>query len=263
MKRLRALWISLCALWLADLAAAEPRTAAEIEACVAANMPSTSSVQTIKLRAKDRIGAVTESKATIYWKKFEDGKSRVRLDFTEPSDLRGAAVLLLDRKEGARDIFMYVPELRSVKRVTTHMMGGSIFGTNFSFEDFETIEDYAAKARPERKDDVVLDGAPTWVLESHPSAGEFSSYTRVVEYIDPATCTRIKTELYEAGDRLRKVASSDRKTLTRTGGITYAPALTLRDLHEGTETELVIEKVEVGAEVPSKLFSQASLSQGH
>lgn len=250
-------------LLLSGLAGAEPRTAAEIEACVAANMPDATSVQTVKLRAKDRIGGVTESEATIYWKKFEDGKSRVRLNFTEPSDLRGAAVLMLERKQGPRDIFMYVPELRSVKRVTTHMMGGSIFGTDFSFEDFEMIEDYARKAKPERKEDGVVDGAPAWVLESQPSAGEFSTYTRVVEFIDPATCTRIKTELYEAGDRLRKVASSDRKTLTRAGALTYAPALTLRDLREGTETELVIEKVDVGAEIPAKLFSQANLTQGH
>jgi hypothetical protein len=261
--QLRAIGLSLSALLLADLAAAEPRTAAEIEACVAANMPSASSVQNVTLRAKDRVGTVNESRATIYWKKFEDGKSRVRMDFTEPNDLRGASVLLLERKQGARDIFMYMPDLKRVKRVTTHMMGGSIFGTNFSFEDFETIEDYAAKAKPERKEDVVIDGAPTWVLESRPAAGEFSSYTRVVEYIDPSTCTRIKTELFESGDQLRKVASSDRKTLTTSGGITYAPALTLRDLHEGTETELVINKVEVGAEIPAKLFSQASLTQGH
>lgn len=266
MTRQRAIPLSLCSLsllLLARAAAAEPKTAAEIEACVAANMPKQSSVQTVALRAKDRIGAVTESKAKIYWKKFEDGRSRVLIEFFLPPDLRGASVLLLDRKQGERDIFMYVPELRSVKRITTHMVSGSIFGTDFSFEDFELIEDYAGKAETERKEDAQVDGAPAWVLESRPAAGEFSGYTRVVEYIDPATCTRIKVELFEAGDKLRKVASSDRKTLTKVDGLSYAPSLTLRDLSEGTETELAIEKVEVGVEIPAKLFSQANLSKGH
>ena len=128
----------------------EPKTAAEIQACVEANMPKTSSVQSIALRAKDRVGAITESKATIYWKKFEDGRSRVLIEFSLPDDLRGASVLLLERKPGERDMFMYLPELRSVKRITSRMVTGSMFGTDFSYEDFEMIEDYATKAQSTR-----------------------------------------------------------------------------------------------------------------
>ena len=37
----------------------------------------------------------------------------------------------------------------------------------------------------------------------------------------------------------------------------------MRDLREETETQLTIEKVEVGVEIPSKLFSQANLAKGH
>jgi len=261
---LRSAWLSLFALVLAASAPAEePQTAAEIQACVEANMPKTSSVQSIALRAKDRVSAITESKATIFWKKSEDGRSRVLIQFSLPDDLRGASVLLLERKQpGERDMFMYLPELRSVKRITSRMVTGSMFGTDFSYEDFEMIEDYAAKAKGSRVDDALLDGQPAWVLESRPSAGEVGGYTRILEYIDPETCVRLKTELFEANDRLRKVASSDRKTLSEVSGLHYAPRLTLRDLVKQTETELVIEKIEVGVEIPDRLFSQTNLTKG-
>jgi hypothetical protein len=261
-KGFRAIRLSLPLLALAHVASAEPRTAAEIVACVEANMPTTSSVQTVSLRAKDRVSAITESKAAIYWKKFEDGRSRVLLEFSEPDDLRGASVLMLERKPGERDMFMYLPELRSVKRITSRMVSGSIFGTDFSYEDFEMIQDYAAKAQNTRLPDALIDDQPTWVLESRPAAGEVGAYTRIVEYIDPKTCVRIKTELFEADDRLRKVASSDRSALKQVSGLWYAPRLTLRDLVKQTETELAIDKIEVGVEIPAKRFSQANLSKG-
>jgi Outer membrane lipoprotein-sorting protein len=253
----------LIALLLAGSARGEaPKTAEEIEACVQANMPKTSSVQSIALRAKDRVGAITESKAKIYWKKFEDGRSRVLIEFSLPDDLRGASVLLLERSADSRDMFMYLPELRSVKRITSRMVSGSMFGTDFSYEDFEMIEDYAKKPQGKRIADGLLDGENTWVLESRPSAGEMGAYTRILEYIDPDTCVRLKTELFDANDRLHKVAISDRKTLAVVSGLHYAPKLTLRDLVKETETELEIEKIEVGVDIPARLFSQANLTKG-
>jgi len=240
----------------------EPKTAAEIQACVEANLPKTSSVQSIALRAKDRVGAINESKAKIYWKKFEDGRSRVLIEFSLPDDLRGASVLLLERNADERDMFMYLPELRAVKRITSRMVTGSMFGTDFSYEDFEMIEDYAKKPQSTRIADAQLDGETAWVLEGRPGAGQMGGYTRILEYIDPQTCVRLKTELFEANDRLRKVASSDRKTLAVVSGLHYAPQLTLRDLVKQTETELVIEKIEVGVEIPARLFSQANLTKG-
>jgi hypothetical protein len=137
-----------------------------------------------------------------------------------------------------------------------------MFGTDFSYEDFEMIQDYAAQAKATRTDDALIDGQPAWVLESRPSGEEIGGYTRIREYIDPETCVRLKTELFEANDRLRKVASSDRKTLAEISGLHYAPRLTLRDLVEQTETELVIEEIEVGAAIPERLFSQTNLTKG-
>jgi hypothetical protein len=36
----------------------------------------------------------------------------------------------------------------------------------------------------------------------------------------------------------------------------------MRDLAEETETELTIEKIEVGADIPDRLFSQTHLTKG-
>ena len=245
-------------------AALEPgASAAEIRRCVDSNLPLESSVQTVVFRAHDRMGAITEAKATLYWRKFEDGLSRVLIRFFSPADLRGASVLLLERGKDERDMFMYLPALEKVKRITSHMVSGSMFGTDFSYEDFERFIDYAGKAAVARLDDAVIDGEKVFVLESRPVGEEASGYKRIVEYIDSKTCVRLKTELFEAGDKLRKVMSSDRSAIRREKDLWYAPSLLLRDLRDETQTELAIEKLEIGVEVPKKLFSQAELMRGH
>jgi hypothetical protein len=58
------------------------------------------------------------------------------------------------------------------------------------------------------------------------------------------------------------VATVDRKTLAQTQGVWYAPVLTLKDLQSETQTELAIERIEVGADIPNKFFSQANLTKG-
>jgi hypothetical protein len=264
LRRTRLALAILCALLPGAAAPAEePKSAEQIQSCIEANLPEKSSLQSIALRSKDRLAAITESKAVLRWKKSEDGRSRVLIEFSAPEDLRGASVLLLERRQaGERDMFMYLPELRTVKRITSRMVTGSMFGTDFSYEDFEMIEDYARKPESKRIPDAQLDGGTAWVLESRPPGGKMSGYTRILEYIDPATCVRLKTELFEANDRLRKVASSDRKTITEVSGLHYAPKLTMRDVVKQTETELSIEKIEVGVEIPDRVFSQGQLTKG-
>jgi hypothetical protein len=68
---LRVLPIAVIAVVVAA-AAADLETAEQIETCHRDSFPDDSSVQTISMNAKDRIGAVTTSKATIHWKKFDD-----------------------------------------------------------------------------------------------------------------------------------------------------------------------------------------------
>jgi hypothetical protein len=172
-------------------------------------------------------------------------------------------VLLLERGGKQRDVFMYLPALDKVKRISTHMMSGSIFGTDFNYEDFERFVDYAGKASAVRLADAPLDGETAFVLESRPAAEEASGYQRIIEYVDPKTCVRLKTELFEVGDRPRKVATSERSAIRREQELWYAPSLRLRDLRDETETELAIEKLELGAEIPTKLFTQSDLMRGH
>ena len=246
---------------LASAAAAQPETVEEIDACIRANRPEQTSVATLTFRAKDRVGSVTEKGATLTWKEFDDGISRVVLRFHYPNDLRGSAVLLIENEEKAPDMFMCLPALQKVRRVTTHMVSSSMFGTDFSYEDFQRLQGFSQTLTSRRLEDTVVDGRPAFVVERKLAADSGSAYERIVETIDRETCVPLVNESYESGDRLRKVLRSDPAKLERNGGRWVPRSNVMRDLLDETETSLEVEKVEFDEKVSRKVFTKTDLER--
>ena len=253
-------------LWIASLLLALPARAAEpgdADACLWRSRSEQTSVQTVVFRATDRVGAVTESRAKIHWKRFDSGLSRLQMRFSAPPDLRGAALLLIEKAGGKRDMFMYLPELGKVKRVTGRMLTGSMFGTDFSYEDFERLQGFTPdRSASRRLPDVTLDGASALVMEILPPPSQESAYGRIVTFVDRATCVPIKLELYEGEDRLRKVATTPRSEITREGGEMVPRRVHIEDVRDGTHSELIVEEIELGVKIPKKMFSQRELESG-
>jgi hypothetical protein len=254
--------IALVLLWLPAAALGAPQTPEEILQCIRGNEPERSSVQTVLLRSTDRIGGVTESKATLYWQKNDEKLSDLAMCFFDPPDMRGAA-LLIDEQPGERssDIFLYLPDLQRVRRVNKHMSGGSIFGTDFSFEDFERVYGLVQDGRTERLPDQQLDGHSVWVLAGFPSAEAESAYQRIVSYVDVQGCVPLKVEFFELGDRLRKSLVADPTTLLEEGKVRVPRSIVMRDLRDETSSELVVERLEVDREIPPATFTRGWLER--
>jgi hypothetical protein len=241
-------------------AAGAVESADDIMKCMKANQPSKSSVQTIAMRSKDRIGAITSMHAQIWWRKDDAGRSQLHMRFDDPPDLRDSALLLLE-KEGRNDMFMFLPELGRTRRVTAQMMNGSMFGTDFTYEDFEVLQGIADTGSLERGEDAVLDDRPAYVLVQTPDAEVSSPYDRIRTYVDRDTCLARRIEFFGRGDQLRKELDADWSTAEQVGSVWIAKRIVQKDVVEGTETELEIEKIEVDVDIPRHMFSQSSLER--
>lgn len=242
--------------------AAPPDTAEEIERCARDNLPAKSTVQTIVFRSTDRTDAVSESRATIHWHKGEDGASKVLMRFSKPLDLRGAGVLLLERPGRSPDTMLYLPEIRKVRRVSSRAAASSVFGTDFSYEDFQRLMGMTVEAEKSRGPDTDIDGRPVYVVVAHPGAASESSYERIVTYIDKETCVPLTTDSYEPGDKLRKRLSADPDQITREGKYYIPRSQTIEDLRDATRTEFLVEEIDVDAEIHPKMFSERELEAG-
>ena len=251
----------LCLLLLPQGIAASG-TVDEVTDCLEENTPKVSSVQIVEFTATDRIGGRRISRAKIYGKRFAgDGLRRVLTHINKPPEMRGSAVLMIEREEGSPDVFLYSTEMRNVKRITAHGAGGSLFGTDFSYEDFARWQRLNQPGQTVRLEDSVVAERPVYVVETTPADEAESSYTRVVSFIDRETCVVLKTESYEKPDQLRKVSTADPEHVINEGGVWVATKLVMRDVRDETHTDVTVEDIEIDRELRDGMFSISQLQR--
>jgi hypothetical protein len=258
--RMAPLALALTALLLSSAAAPDERSEIEqLVDCAQQNIPDTS-IQTMVFRASDRVGYTREIRTRVSRKRFENGLSKVFVRVDAPNDLRGAGLLLIEKKSGT-DMFIYLPDLQRVKRVTSRMLSGSLFGSDFTYEDFLNVQGMALEGRHELLPDSKVDGADVRVVAHYPAESSGSSYERVVSYWDRETCTTLKGEMWEPGNHQRKTLTVDRSAIFEDGDVRIPQKLRMQDLRDRTSTDLAIEELEVNVKVHRKLFSTTSLER--
>lgn len=237
-------------------------TAQEISECVKQNFPDDTMRQTVRMVMKDRMGVERLLEAEMSWQKDQQTRlSKVRLDFDNPPELRGAAVLVLE-KEPKNDMFMYLPELEKTRRITSSMVNGNMMGTDFTYEDFSRLQGLLGSLDSKRLPDETFAGRPAFVTEAMPGPDSDSEYQRIRSVIDQKTCVSLQVEFFEKGhDGPVKRLTVDPERLQEVASGWFPTAVRMEDLQGGTSTDLLIEKLEVGVKIHRKTFSAAELEK--
>lgn len=226
--------------------------------CMEKNTPASSSVQSIELRARDRSGYEQVLEANTYWKRDANQQSRILMHFNEPVDIRGARFLIIENTP-QNDMYMYMPGLFKVRKITSKRISSSILGTDFSYEDYERLHGVFTDMRSEQYPDDVLDGRPVHIINSYPEGD--SGYDKIKTYIDIETCVALKTELFEKGHQLRKTLTVSPDDIRKEGDIYVPRALLMQDLRDKTETRMLIQKISTDVDLGDELFDPEQLKQ--
>ena len=229
-----------------------------VRSCLDRNTPATTSAQTIELRARDRSGYEQVMQANVYWKRFPDEHSRILMHFNEPADVRGARFLIIEN-EPQNDMYIYMPGLLVVRKITSKRISSSILGTDFSYEDYERLHGILTDLKAEQYPDDVLSGRPVYVVHSYPD--DTSGYEKIATYIDIETCVALKTDMFERGHRLRKTMSIDPAHIKKAGSIHVPRELLMRDVRDNTETLLIIQKIVTDIPLDDALFDPEQLKK--
>jgi hypothetical protein len=254
----------LTVLLLAPLAASAQtgdRSVTVVLDCLKRNVPKKSSVQTVHFTSFDRIGGSREFRGKILGKTMEDGTRRAKLCISQPPEMRGSEVLSMEVKDAAPQNFLYTTELRKAKRVTGDGAGGSLFGTDFTYEDLQRFMQLNRPESNERLDDADLEGRAVYVVQAKPSDANASAYTKVLSYVDKVTCVVLKSESYEVGERLRKVLTAKTEPMYQENGVTAPAEVEMKDVRDQTRTVVAIEDLEVDGDVDSRSFQVGELGR--
>jgi hypothetical protein len=142
------------------------------------------------------------------------------------------------------------------------MTSSSMFGTDFSYEEFERLQGLSETSQRVLGEAASVDDRPAYAIDLLPGDAEESAYERIRFFVDEQTCVLVRAEFYERGDRPRKTLTTNPAKISREGDLWMAREVVMRDLRDETETTMVVEEIEVGVSIPRKIFSQAALESG-
>ncbi len=226
--------------------------------CMHANLPPSLRVEHVELENTDRSGSTRTLKGRLYAMRESKGDSeglmRATLRIESPDYLAGAAYLVRQGKPGAEDeMYVFLPSVNRVRRVVGDAGYDSMLGTNFSYVDFKQLESAFGGAPATLEASQTLEQRPAWVVSFKAQPGAATGYSAIRAWIDQKTCVALKVDFYE-GANLRKELSAPAAALKQTGSYWYPGRATMRDLHDGTSTELRILDVSSSDELPTRLF---------
>jgi outer membrane lipoprotein-sorting protein len=166
-------------------------------------------VSTVTLRKIDKKGDEQKIVTKRYWMAYggKDGFESKTLFVTEfPPDQRGVGFLIWDHAKVGQpdDLRLYLPSLKSVRRMTTREQDDAFMGSDLTFADLgqrELDEDTHALLRTER-----CAAAECFVVESVPKDKE-SLYGKKLTWVPTDTLTPVKVDYYDRkGDLLKTQA---------------------------------------------------------
>ena len=212
----------------------------EVQSCLERTAPQISLKENISLNVSDEKGVVSEMRAEVYWKRFENDLSKAVIRFTDPPHKSRIALLLeqSDAIDAEPAMTIYLPELRSTRRIVGTALNGSMFGTGFSYDDFAQMQHVISHRKVRMLAEEELAGRANYVIETLPNF-EYSDYRRVVTLIDKQWCIPVRTRFYGRTDQQLKemlVATED----VRQFGDRWVAYRTVLSEHTGGHTEVLV-----------------------
>ncbi|THB74099.1 MAG: outer membrane lipoprotein-sorting protein [Desulfobacteraceae bacterium] len=184
----------------------------------------------------------------------------------EPAGEKGIGFLQYDYEQKGKDTdqWLYLSALGKVKRIVSgnedEPKTGSFFGTEFSYEDMESIhlEDYTYKILGSE----VYQNSDCWVVESIPvmSRARKSNYSKVMDWVDKKRFIVLKSVLFNRqGKKFKKIYYRKIDTID---DILVPRQIIVFNIQTRRRTVLSYENIRLNRPVQDDFLTQRTLTDG-
>ena len=235
---------------------AQADDAAKVLECMRANVPSSLRVQDVELTSTDRAEASRTLRGKVYALRegaASDNRLRVMLRVKAPENLAGSAFLMREATNVSdQGMYVYLPSVRRVRRITGEFADGALLGSDFSYQDFRQLQNGLEDLQSTLEAPEVIDSRPVYVLSSLPQR-QPSAYGRIRTWVDQQTCVPLKVEFYQ-NKALLKQLTVPVAALKQSGAHWYPAEATIVDVRQGTRSTLRVLGVESGGKARKGTF---------
>jgi len=223
----------------------------------------TDRTQKVRLTIVDAAGKERVRELESFNRRYGGGEEKGLLFFRAPAELRGTG--FLQWSHGARDDeqWLFLPELKRTRQISSRAKRESFAGTDFSYRDLEIINEVTrwtdAEATAALGADEQIAGEPAHVLSFTPRDPDAVGYTAVRVWERKSDLVPVKMEFAGPDGPLKVLDLADYRT---TDGIPTPYRLEMRNLKSGGRTVVEIQELVHNRGLADDLFSQRTLERG-
>ena len=188
------------------------------------------------------------------------GDSKTLVVFTDPKEIRGVALLSINRRGVTDRQFMYTPATQRVRSVSAQERSARFIGSDFTYEDIaeHVLDDFTYRLLG---DDEIIDAHKTYKVEATPVDPGRSQYKFLYYWVAQDVPLILFAELYDAnGQKVRVLHATQ---LKRESGIWGARHTEMSSVQDATRTVLTIDEVKFNTGLDEKLFTPEGLEEIH
>jgi hypothetical protein len=187
----------------------------------------------------------------------EGDVDRSLMQFTEPADIRGTAFLLLDdQNNNQEDMYLYLPALGAVRKISGSQKNGSFVGSDLTYNDISIFsganftDNYQAEITAEKEEIIELH------LEIIDPDIDYS-YGRM--WVRKDLWLAEKIEYYDQYEELIKVINLS--NFDEIDGNRLARRIEVENVQKGSRTVLKMLEVEFDPELDPNIFTTRYLQR--
>lgn len=267
-----ALGVVLAILWLSAAGYQVPPAAADTAARRLLNQVRelsettrkwTDRLQRLDLRIVDRRGGARDRTLVIYLKKYPEDRNRTLLFFESPPEVKGVGLLQWSDPHATDEQWLYIPELKRIRKISAGAKRESFVGTDFSFNDLAIISQLTEwteeDARTELLREETLDGRRCHVIEFTPAAKSFG-YGKIVIWLRTDDLVIVKYSMHDTAGRQEKVLTLG--DIRKVGEIPTAFQMEMKNVNSGSHTIVKFTEIKYDTGVKDAMFTRRALEHG-
>ncbi len=214
------------------------------------------SLVTMELIEKD--GSVSESRTVEEYGRSRDGLASAVMIFRSPASVKDTRFLQIENKDKADDKWIYLPALRTTRRIASSQGSQSFMGTDATYDDMSTRE--LDDDTHELLGEETKNGFNCWKIKSTPVDADSSQYQYRIQWIDKKTLIPIYAEMYDKKGNLIKVLTVEK--LENVSGYNIPKVDVLTNVQSGHSTRLTITRIVLDKPIPDRVFTESFLNTG-
>jgi len=196
-------------------------------------------------------------------KRFSADTEKRLARFVAPADVKGTGLLTFDHDSKNDDMWLFLPAMRKTRRIVSSERAKSFMGSEFTYADMTPppLDDFTYALQ---KTEAIA-GVPCWKIEMKPKTeaiADENGFSKRVVWVGQKDHVMRQVHYFDLDGELHRVMSAkDVKEIDPANKLWRPMHMTIENKQNGRRSELVIEKLQLRADIPDEYFTTRYLER--